>query len=30
VLGIYVAKIYTEAKGRPYTIVRDIYRNGAP
>lgn len=30
VLGIYVAKIYTEAKGRPYTIVRDVYRNGAP
>jgi putative glycosyltransferase len=26
VLGIYLAKIFSEAKRRPYTIVRDIFR----
>ena len=25
VLGIYLAKVFTEAKGRPYTIVRQVY-----
>jgi putative glycosyltransferase len=25
VLGIYLAKIFTETKNRPYTIVRRIY-----
>ncbi|MEN5166226.1 glycosyltransferase family 2 protein [Achromobacter kerstersii] len=27
VVGIYMAKIYTEAKARPYTIVRRVYRS---
>lgn len=26
VIGIYLAKIYSETKHRPYTIVREIYR----
>lgn len=25
VIGIYLSKIYTETKGRPYTIIRQIY-----
>lgn len=25
ILGIYIAKIFSETKNRPYTIVRDIY-----
>lgn len=25
VVGIYLTKIYSETKGRPYTIVRDVY-----
>jgi putative glycosyltransferase len=25
VLGIYLAKVFTETKDRPYTIVRQIY-----
>lgn len=29
VVGIYMAKIYTEAKARPYTIVRRVYRSDA-
>jgi len=29
VVGIYMAKIYTEAKARPYTIVRHVYRSDA-
>ncbi|MNR30948.1 putative glycosyltransferase [compost metagenome] len=29
VVGIYMAKIYTEAKGRPYTIIRRVYRGEA-
>lgn len=28
VIGIYLAKIYSETKRRPYTIVRQIYRAG--
>ncbi len=28
VIGIYLAKIYSETKRRPYTIVRQIYRTG--
>jgi putative glycosyltransferase len=27
VIGIYLAKIFTETKQRPYTIVRDIYEH---
>lgn len=27
VIGIYLAKIYSEVKQRPYTIVRNVYRN---
>ena len=27
VLGIYVSKIFSEVKQRPYTIIRQIYRN---
>jgi putative glycosyltransferase len=27
VIGIYLSKIYTEAKGRPYTIIRDVYEH---
>ncbi|WP_323015401.1 glycosyltransferase family 2 protein [Devosia sp.] len=29
VIGMYLAKIYSETKGRPYSIVRGIFRNGA-
>jgi putative glycosyltransferase len=29
VIGIYLSKIYSEAKRRPYTIVRDVYRKPA-
>ena len=25
VVGLYLAKIYTETKQRPYTIIRQIY-----
>jgi len=25
VLGIYLAKVFTETKDRPYTIIRHIY-----
>jgi len=25
VVGIYLAKIYSEVKQRPYTIVRNVY-----
>lgn len=28
VVGIYLSKIYSETKQRPYTIVRDIYNKG--
>lgn len=27
VQGIYISKIFSEVKQRPYTIIRDIYRN---
>lgn len=30
VIGIYLAKIYSETKQRPLTIVRNIYRRSAP
>ncbi|HUJ75979.1 MAG TPA: glycosyltransferase family 2 protein [bacterium] len=26
VVGVYLAKVYTQVKGRPYTIVRQVYR----
>lgn len=29
VVGIYVAKLFSEVKRRPYTIIRDIYANGS-
>ncbi len=29
VIGIYLAKIFTETKQRPYTIIRDIYERRA-
>jgi putative glycosyltransferase len=29
-IGIYLAKVFTEVKRRPYTIVRRIYEAGAP
>jgi putative glycosyltransferase len=29
-IGIYLAKIFTEVKRRPYTIVRNIYEAGGP
>jgi putative glycosyltransferase len=25
VLGIYLAKVFTETKNRPYTVVRHVY-----
>jgi putative glycosyltransferase len=28
VIGIYLSKMFNEIKQRPYTIVREIYRNG--
>lgn len=28
VQGIYIAKIFSEVKQRPYTIIRQIYKNG--
>ncbi|WP_206455786.1 glycosyltransferase family 2 protein [Aurantimonas marina] len=28
VIGIYLSKIYTEAKRRPYTLVRSVHRGG--
>jgi putative glycosyltransferase len=28
VLGIYLAKVFTETKARPYTIVREVYGEG--
>jgi putative glycosyltransferase len=30
VIGIYLAKIFTETKQRPYTIIRDIYERTEP
>ena len=27
VIGIYIAKIYSETKRRPYTIIRQIYKS---
>lgn len=30
VIGIYLAKVFTETKQRPYTIVRDVYEHRAP
>jgi putative glycosyltransferase len=29
IIGIYLAKIFSETKRRPYTIIRQIYRNGS-
>jgi putative glycosyltransferase len=29
-IGIYLAKVFTEVKRRPYTIIRRIYEAGAP
>ena len=29
VVGIYLAKVYSEAKRRPYTIVRDVYKKNS-
>ena len=26
--GIYIAKVFSEVKQRPYTIVRQVYRKG--
>lgn len=28
VLGVYLAKVFSEVKPRPYTVVRQIYRDG--
>ena len=30
VIGIYLAKVFSETKRRPLTIVRQIYRHGVP
>jgi putative glycosyltransferase len=30
VVGIYLSKIYSETKQRPYTIVRNVYKKEAP
>lgn len=30
IVGIYLSKIYSETKQRPYTIVRQIYKGGEP
>jgi putative glycosyltransferase len=30
VIGIYLAKIFTETKQRPYTIIRDVYEHPEP
>lgn len=30
VVAIYIAVIFTETKGRPYTVVRDIYEQNGP
>jgi putative glycosyltransferase len=27
VIGIYLSKVYSETKQRPYTIVRSVFRN---
>ena len=29
IVGIYLAKVFSEAKDRPFTVVRDVYRAGA-
>jgi putative glycosyltransferase len=29
IVGIYLAKVFSEAKDRPFTVVRDVYRGGA-
>jgi putative glycosyltransferase len=29
VIGIYLAKIFSETKRRPYTIVRNVYSQNA-
>ncbi len=28
IVGIYLAKVFSEAKDRPFTVVRDVYRGG--
>jgi putative glycosyltransferase len=30
IIGIYLAKVFTEVKRRPYTIVRSVYGRRAP
>jgi putative glycosyltransferase len=30
VIGIYLAKIFSETKQRPYTIIRDVYERDPP
>jgi putative glycosyltransferase len=30
VIGIYLAKIFSETKQRPYTIIRDVYERNSP
>jgi putative glycosyltransferase len=29
VIGIYVSRIFTETKDRPYTIIRQVYSRNA-
>ena len=29
VIGIYLAKVFTETKQRPYTIIKDVYERAA-
>jgi putative glycosyltransferase len=30
VIGIYLAKIFSETKQRPYTIIKDVYERDDP